>query len=324
MDRLGIEPIFDVCHFGLPDWLDNFQNREFPAHLADYAAACAARYPHIRRWTPVNEILITALFSAKYGWWNERLTTEESFTRAVLNLCRANVLAMRAIAAETADPTFVQAESLEVTHAAEPSLMDAAAFENERRFVPLDLTYGQPLSERMHHHLRRHGMSEREYAFFRDADDDFDCVLGTDYYVTNEHLLHRDGSTTASGDCFGYYVLAKEYYDRYRRPMMHTETNLKEQDDSVQWLRKQWYAMVRLQQDGVPIQGFTWFSLTDQMDWDTALCDDAGRVNAVGLFDLDRRIRPVGLEYRRIISEWQDYASAGGAEVPAVAQSMAA
>ena len=29
--------------------------------------------------------------------------------------------------------------------------------------------------------------------------------------------------------------------------------------------------MVRLTQDGVPINGFTWYSLTDQVDWDTAL-----------------------------------------------------
>src|SRR5829696_4205829 len=81
MDRLDIEPMMDLCHFGLPDWLGNFQNREFPEQFAEYAQAFAARYPHVRYWTPVNEILIAAMFSAKYGWWNERLTTEGSFTR---------------------------------------------------------------------------------------------------------------------------------------------------------------------------------------------------------------------------------------------------
>jgi len=30
---------------------------------------------------------------------------------------------------------------------------------------------------------------------------------------------------------------------------------------------------------GVPILGFTWYSLTDQVDWDTALRENAGRVN---------------------------------------------
>src|SRR4051812_42763835 len=79
MWRRGIEPVLDLCHFGLPDWLGDFQNTDFPAYFAEYAAACAARYPHVRYWTPVNEMLITALFSARYGWWNERLTSDAAF-----------------------------------------------------------------------------------------------------------------------------------------------------------------------------------------------------------------------------------------------------
>jgi hypothetical protein len=56
----------------------------------------------------------------------------------------------------------------------------------------------------------------------------------------------------------------------------------------------------------VPIVGFTWYSLTDQIDWDTALREDNGRVNECGLFDLDRRIRPVGEAYRKLIRQWRE------------------
>src|SRR5689334_23733133 len=49
--------------------------------------------------------------------------------------------------------------------------------------------------------------------------------------------------------------------------------------------------------------GFTWFSLTDQVDWDVALRENNGTVNPLGLFDLDRRIRPVGEAYRELISD---------------------
>ena len=48
------------------------------------------------------------------------------------------------------------------------------------------------------------------------------------------------------------------------------------------WLRKEWANMIRLKQDGIPIVGFTWYSLTDQVDWDTALREDNGRVNPLG------------------------------------------
>ena len=64
--------------------------------------------------------------------------------------------------------------------------------------------------------------------------------------------------------------------------------------------------MVRLRQDGIPICGFTWYSLTDQVDWDTALREDNGHVNPLGLVDLNRKLRPVGEAYRRLVAEWRD------------------
>ena len=39
MRRLGIVPIIDLVHFGLPDWLGDFQNPDWPDHFADYAHA---------------------------------------------------------------------------------------------------------------------------------------------------------------------------------------------------------------------------------------------------------------------------------------------
>jgi beta-glucosidase/6-phospho-beta-glucosidase/beta-galactosidase len=310
MQRLGIAPILDLCHFGVPDWLGNFQNPEFPEYFAEYAAAFARRYSHIIYWTPVNEILITALFSAKYGWWNERLTTEESFVRATVNLCRATILAMRAIRKQIPGAIFVQSESCEYVHPSTAAQIPEADFLNERRFLPLDLIYGVTLSERMRNYLWDHGIAKKEWNFFQKTRTPAGCVLGTDYYVTNEHVLHANGTTGPSGELFGYYVIAKQYYERYRLPLMHTETNLQESSGAVQWLKKQWHSLMQLLRDGIPIHGFTWFSLTDQKDWDTALREDAQRVNAVGLFDLKRKIRPAGQEYRRIIQHWQQHADA--------------
>ena len=37
MERLEIIPILDLLHFGLPDWLLDFQNPELPVHFAAYA-----------------------------------------------------------------------------------------------------------------------------------------------------------------------------------------------------------------------------------------------------------------------------------------------
>ncbi len=93
--------------------------------------------------------------------------------------------------------------------------------------------------------------------------------------------------------------------DRYHLPVMHTETNLRDAKKAPTWLRKQWENMIRLREDGVPIIGFTWYSLIDQIDWDTALRGDNGRVSPLGLYDLNRQIRPVGKAYKKLIEQWR-------------------
>jgi hypothetical protein len=86
---------------------------------------------------------------------------------------------------------------------------------------------------------------------------------------------------------------------------MHTETNIK-MPASKEWLLKQWANVHRLKNDGIPIIGFTWYSLLHQVDWDSALRNDAGNVNELGLYDLDRNIMPVGEAYRKLILDWKE------------------
>jgi beta-glucosidase/6-phospho-beta-glucosidase/beta-galactosidase len=311
LQELHIRPIVDLCHFGVPDWLENFQNNAWPQYFAEYARAFAKRYPWVRYYTPVNEIFVAATFSALYGWWNERLSTEKAFVRALHNLCKANVLAMRAILDEQDRAVFIQSESSEYFHPEEPSCMYRARVLNERRFLALDLTYGHPVYDVIYQYLTDNGMSREEFEWFRDNHVKANCVMGTDYYVTNEHLVKPDGSWVASGEIFGYYVITHQYYERYRLPVMHTETNLNSAEAASAWLKKEWSNVVRIRQDGVPVLGFTWYSLVDQVDWDSALRNDSGTINPLGLFDLDRKIRPVGKAYRKLIHDWRDMLPTG-------------
>src|SRR5687767_6196200 len=95
--RRGLTPVVDLCHFGVPHRIGNFQNPEFPDLFAGYAAAFAERFPWVQLYTPVNEMFICAVFSAKYGWWNEQLRSDHGFVTALKHLAKANVLAMREI-----------------------------------------------------------------------------------------------------------------------------------------------------------------------------------------------------------------------------------
>jgi beta-glucosidase len=307
--RRDIVPIVDLCHFGVPDWMGDFQNPDFPRLFADYAHAFACRFPWVQLFTPVNEMYITALFSARYGWWNEALATDRAFVTALKHVVLANILAMQAILRCRPDAIFIQSESTEYFHAESPAAIGPAELRNAERFLSLDLNYGRRVDSAMYEYLMDNGMTRAEYhAFLANSPLKRHCIMGNDYYVTNEHLVAPDGATRASGEVFGYAVLTRQYHDRYGLPVMHTETNLRDdvEGEAELWLWKQWANVLRVRNDGVPVVGFTWYSLTDQVDWDSALREPNGNVDKVGLYDLDRRIRPVGRAYQRLVAQWRE------------------
>lgn len=307
--RRGLVAIVDLCHFGLPDFLGNFQNPDFPAIFAAYAGAFARRYPWIQLYTPVNEMSICAMFSALYGWWNEQMRSDRAFVTALKHLVKANLLAMRAILEVRPDALFIQSESSEYFHAKSPAAIGPAETMNARRFLSLDLNYGRRVDSTMYEYLLDNGMTRDEYHFFLNNNLKHHCIMGNDYYQTNEHHVSADDLTGPSGEIFGYAVITHQYYNRYRLPVMHTETNLCEgpnRDEAVRWLRKEWANVLRVRNNGVPIVGFTWYSLTDQVDWDSALRENNGNVNALGLADLDRNLRLVGHAYRDLIRDWTE------------------
>jgi beta-glucosidase len=305
----GITPIVDLCHFGVPDWIGNFQNPDFADLFGGYARAFANRFPWVQLYTPVNEMFVCATFSARYGWWNEQLATDGAFVTALKHIVKANVLAMRAILQVRPDAIFIQSESSEYFHAESPAAIRPAEIMNAQRFLTLDLNYGRRVDSEMYEYLLDNGMTRDEYHFFLSNRLKQHCIMGNDYYWTNEHRVKADGSTRASGEIFGYSEITRQYHDRYRLPVMHTETNLNEGAtgwEAVDWLWKQWANVLRVRNDGVPVVGFTWYSLTDQTDWDVALREVRGNVNPLGLFDLDRNIRNVGRAYKKLISQWRD------------------
>lgn len=307
--RRDIVPIVDLCHFGVPDWIGDFQNPDFPQLFALYAGAFADRYPWVQLYTPVNEMFICAVFSSMYGWWNEQLKSDKAFVTALKHIVKANVMAMTEILKRRPDAIFVQSESSEYFHADSPPAIHAAELRNRWRFLSLDLNYGNRVNSDMYEYLLDNGMTRDEYHWFLTHQLKQHCILGTDYYATNEHRVFADGHTESAGEVFGYAEITRQYYERYGLPIMHTETNMREGpggQEAVQWLWKEWANMLRVRNVGIPAVGFTWYSLTDQIDWDTALREVNNRVFPVGLYDLDRKLRPVGRAYKKLIADWRD------------------
>ena len=304
IQRLGITPILDLMHFGVPGWLGNFQNPELPLHFANYAEAVVRRYPWVRFWTPVNEIYVTAKLSAKDGVWNEQLKSDRGFVTALKHCVAASILATHRIARHRPDCVIVQSESAEYTHEATASPSAEITLKNKLRFSGLDLLYAHPPDADVYIYLAHNGLTRAEYEWFMKGEPPGYQVMGNDYYGRNERILLPDGSLCEAEDVLGWYQLTQEYYERYRKPVMHTETNHFDADLAPAWLWKQWINVMRMRKQGVPVLGFTWYSLTDQIDWDTALGELNGRVNESGLYDLERKERKVAVDYRALLAEF--------------------
>ena len=182
------------------------------------------RNPWIRLYTPVNEMYVCAKFSALFGWWNEQARDFRSYVTALKHLARANLLAMHAILALRPDAVFIQSESSEYFHATSPDAVAEAERRNRLRFLSLDFNYGRPLEPVQREFVLANGMTTDECRFFEAHALRHHCILGSDYYMTNEHDVDPDATTRDAGETLGYAMIAREYAERYGLPLMHTET----------------------------------------------------------------------------------------------------
>jgi beta-glucosidase/6-phospho-beta-glucosidase/beta-galactosidase len=301
---LGIVPILDLCHFGLPAWMGNFQSTDFPRYLSEYAGAMADRYSFLRFWNPVNEMYVAARESAIHGAWNEQQRSEQAFVRATCNMVRASHLVTAAVRAKRPDAVFITSESSEFYQACCPDdrVTRTADFENQRRFMASDLFLSVPVRDDIKGYLLANGMLGSEYDEFMSAKIGSRVIMGLDYYPWNEKLINSEGNTESLGELFGWYVITKQYYERYKRPLFHSETNSMDARQGPSWLWRQWHNLQLMRSEGIPVVGFTWYSLQDQIDWNVGVSEPLGNVNPVGLFDLNRDPRPVSIAFRQLLN----------------------
>jgi dTDP-4-dehydrorhamnose reductase len=187
---LGIRPIAGLVHHGSGPRYTDMLADSFAPGLARHARAVAQRYPWIEEWTPVNEPLTTARFSALYGHWYPHARDEGAFWRALVNQIDAVRLSMRAIREVVPHARLIQTDDLGRTYAT-AAVREQAAFDNIRRWMGWDLLCGlvtpdHPLWQR----VCRFGLEERLRIL---ADDP--CppdVIGVNHYLTSDRFLdHR-------------------------------------------------------------------------------------------------------------------------------------
>lgn len=244
--RLGITPILDLMHFGVPDWIGNFQNPELPVHFAEYCGAVAKRYPWVRFYTPVNEIYVTARASAKDGIWNEQLKDDRAFITAMKHIAAASIMGNQQIARYRPDCIIVQSESAEYIHEMRAVESNEVRLTNKLRFLSLDLLYAHTIDAEVLLYCLDNGLTRKELEWFMAGEPPGYEIMGNDYYGRNERIIKPNGDWCSAEDVLGWYTMTRQYYERYRKPVFHTETNTFNVKDAECWLWKQWVNVQRI------------------------------------------------------------------------------
>jgi len=306
---LGMEPIVGLLHHGSGPRYTSLLDPAFPAKLARYARSVAERYPWVRLYTPINEPLTTARFSGLYGHWFPHARDDRSFLTCLGHQCLGTALAMEAIREVRPDALLVQTEDLGWTSST-PSLADQAAFDNERRWLSIDLLCGRVS---LHHPLRgwmiAAGFDERTLDRLAERPSPPD-IIGINHYVTSNRHLDDDLTAYPSASHGGNgrmryadveavrvkeapqvtrTTLLRQAWERFGIPLAITESHISaSREDQLRWLGDAWRGCLELRADGVPVLAATAWSLLGAFDWCSLVtkCDGAYEP---GAFDLRAR-----------------------------------
>jgi dTDP-4-dehydrorhamnose reductase len=321
--RLGMRVIAGLVHHGSGPRYTNLLDNSFAPGLARHAAAAAERYPWITDWTPVNEPVTTARFSALYGHWYPHAHDEASFWRALLNQVDATRLSMKAIRAVTPNARLIQTDDLGRTWATVP-LADQAAFDNQRRWAGWDLLCGHIVAGHpLWHRLCALGLGDRLRMI---ADDP--CppdIVGINHYPTSDRFLdHRvqlypgdlRGANTRQSFADApavrtldpapepFAAALREAWGRYALPLALTEVHIGcTREEQMRWAHVARIAARDALAAGIDVRAVTAWSLLGSHDWDRLVTAE-GRYEP-GLFDVASGApRPTALAHY-----WQESAT---------------
>lgn len=295
--ELGINPIVDLVHYGLPAWLEGaYLNPEFPERMAEFARRVAERYRGCIRWyTPLNEPRITAWYCGKLGWWPPYRRGWRGFVAVMLAIARGIVRTSQALREVDPEMVLVHVDATDRYTSPDPTLAGEVKLRQEIGFLALDLATGRMSSAHpLHGWLLRHGASSADLAWFEAASIQPDLIGLNMYPMFSGKRLVRSprGLRTQMPYAAPAIVeqIAELYWERYGLPMMISETAARGSHARRHaWLVGSVEAIARLRSRGIPLVGYTWWPMFALVAWAYRQSDRPVRdyLEQMGLWDLE-------------------------------------
>lgn len=279
--RLGINPVVDLVHYGLPVWLDNaYLNPDFPDRMAEYAYQVAMRFKGRIHWyTPLNEPRITSWYCGRLGWWPPCLRGTSGFISVMLAVCKGIVKTHRAIQSVDPENILVHVDATDLYESGDPILQYDVQHKQQVVFLALDLVMGKVDRDHpLHNWLLQYKVDEEQLEWFLANHVTPDIVGINMYPMFTRKKLKRNVSRTPKGkhihlrtkSVYAAHSLVERlgelYWEHYKLPLMITETASRGRRRSA-WLKTSVDEVINLRKRGIPVIGYTWWPMFSLVAW---------------------------------------------------------
>lgn len=315
--ELGIDPIVDLVHYGLPPWIENaFLNPDFPKLMAEYAARLAQRFQgRIHAYTPLNEPRITAWYCGKLGWWPPFRRGWRGFVEVMLGVARGIVTTVEALRAVDPEILFVHVDATDLYESPDPALSEEVFRRQEIVFLALDLVSGRVTeSHSLYPWLRRFGARAADLDWFVEHAVPLPLIGINLYPMFSRKILTRPprrGLRIRMPYANASIVekLSELYWERYQSPLIISETaSVGSVKRRREWLETSVASVRQTRERGIPLVGYTWWPMFALVTWAyrQGTHPPAYYLKQMGFWDLDQELRrmPTALveEFRELVT----------------------
>lgn len=268
-NETGVQVIWDLFHYGYPEHIDIFSS-EFPSRFAQLGYNFARYFVRSADgplyFVPVNEISFFSFIAGEIARFYPFAAGRGDEMKR--QLVRAAVEAIKAVRAVLPDSRIVMSEPAVYIRSrpAEPQFADAAECYRTAQYEAFDMMAGYIAPE-------------------LGGQPEFLDIIGVNYYPHNQWFYPDRAMIPLHDELYRPFAdILEEVYERYRRPMVITETGTEDER------REGWFRYVTSESDkaiarGVDLHGICLYPIVNHPGWEDErhchnglwnYCDDKG------------------------------------------------
>jgi beta-glucosidase/6-phospho-beta-glucosidase/beta-galactosidase len=251
-DESGVQLIWDLCHYGWPDWLDIFEPRFVDAfallarEFAKLLTKESDRFPII---CPINEISFFSWAAGELAHMNPYALGRGDELKE--QLVRASIAATEAIWDVYPKARIAQIDPVINVLPEDPANQTQVAAAEAYRLSQYEAW--DMLGGRMKPHLG--------------GADKYLDIIGINYYDHNQWILGGPFVTQDNPRYRAFRKIIEEVYQRYERPLFVAETGI-EDDARPAWLRYIASEVRAAMMNNTPVEGICLYPILNHPGWE--------------------------------------------------------